>query len=357
MMLVLVRRRCTSCSTGPCWESVDRGLRIRSRRPGPVVAEEDGRAARHATPSPRSSPLDGAVVDQAAVELGPELRCSTVDQLSHIDGARPVRGRRARRSGDAAGCWPGPSTWAATRMVLVVGSSLDSYERARERLAVVLLVASPLMIARRWPAAGWLLAGAALRPVRRMTEQTEEISVNELDRRLAVRAATTRSSTWPRRSTACSIGSSGSVRPRAPLHRRRQPRAAHADLDPARRARAGPGPPRRPRRGGRRACAARSTRPSASGAWPTTSLSLARSRTGELGCTRGRSTSAGRGEPGGPAWSRARPVARRGIGRRRGPTPTGVEQILLNLVTNASSLRRPRWWSRSSRASTGGGPS
>ena len=48
--------------------------------------------------------------------------------------------------------------------VLVVGSSLDGYDRARERLGIVLLLASPVLIG-LLAGAGWVLAGAALRPV------------------------------------------------------------------------------------------------------------------------------------------------------------------------------------------------
>ncbi len=78
-----------------------------------------------------------------------------------------------------------PIQMRRTHMVLVVGSSIDGYDRARERLALVLVVASPLLVG-LLAGAGWLLAGAALRPVRRMTEEADEIAVNELGRRLPV---------------------------------------------------------------------------------------------------------------------------------------------------------------------------
>ncbi len=54
-------------------------------------------------------------------------------------------------------------------MVLVVGSPIGDYYRARERLELVLIVAGPLLIG-LLAGSGWLLAGAALRPVRRLTE-------------------------------------------------------------------------------------------------------------------------------------------------------------------------------------------
>ncbi len=70
-------------------------------------------------------------------------------------------------------------------MVLVVGSPIGDYYRARERLELVLIVAGPLLIG-LLAGSGWLLAGAALRPVRRLTGEADEISVNELGRRLPV---------------------------------------------------------------------------------------------------------------------------------------------------------------------------
>jgi two-component system, OmpR family, sensor kinase len=72
-----------------------------------------------------------------------------------------------------------------TPMVLVVGSPIGDYYRARERLELVLIVAGPLLIG-LLAGSGWLLAGAALRPVRRLTGEADEISVNELGRRLPV---------------------------------------------------------------------------------------------------------------------------------------------------------------------------
>ena len=72
-----------------------------------------------------------------------------------------------------------------TPMVLVVGSPIGDYYRARERLELVLIVAGPLLIG-LLAGSGWLLAGAALRPVRRLTGEADEISVNQLGRRLPV---------------------------------------------------------------------------------------------------------------------------------------------------------------------------
>jgi signal transduction histidine kinase len=68
-------------------------------------------------------------------------------------------------------------------VIVVVGESLDSVNRASQRLGLLLGAASPLLIGMiAW--CGWVLAGAALRPVRRMTEEAEAISLRESGQRL-----------------------------------------------------------------------------------------------------------------------------------------------------------------------------
>jgi signal transduction histidine kinase len=69
-------------------------------------------------------------------------------------------------------------------VIVVVGESLDTVVRARKRLGLLLGAASPALIAAiAW--CGWVLVGAALRPVRRLTEQAAAISLREGGQRLA----------------------------------------------------------------------------------------------------------------------------------------------------------------------------
>ena len=68
-------------------------------------------------------------------------------------------------------------------VIVVVGESLDSVIRARERLGVLLGFTSPLLIG-VIALCGWVLAGAALRPVRRLTEEADAISLREGGQRL-----------------------------------------------------------------------------------------------------------------------------------------------------------------------------
>jgi len=70
------------------------------------------------------------------------------------------------------------------RIVLVVGESLDTVSRASQRLGILLAVASPVLIG-IVAGCGWVLVGAALRPVRRMTAEAEAISLRESGQRLA----------------------------------------------------------------------------------------------------------------------------------------------------------------------------
>ncbi|MDQ3896990.1 MAG: ATP-binding protein [Actinomycetota bacterium] len=69
------------------------------------------------------------------------------------------------------------------QLVVVVGASKDPIVRAQERLTLALGVAGPLMIA-GLAFGGWLLAGAALRPVVRMSERADAISMREPGARL-----------------------------------------------------------------------------------------------------------------------------------------------------------------------------
>ena len=89
----------------------------------------------------------------------------------------PALGRRARLLAH-------PVQADGRRLVVVVGASLDAVIRGRERLALILGLLSPLLGA-LLSAGGWLLAGAALRPVRRMSQEADAFSLAQVGRRLA----------------------------------------------------------------------------------------------------------------------------------------------------------------------------
>jgi len=89
----------------------------------------------------------------------------------------PALGRRARLLAH-------PVQSGQRTLVIVVGASLDAVIRGRERLALILALLSPLL-GGLVSAGGWLLAGAALRPVRRMSQEADAISLAQAGRRLA----------------------------------------------------------------------------------------------------------------------------------------------------------------------------
>jgi signal transduction histidine kinase len=89
----------------------------------------------------------------------------------------PALGRRARLLAH-------PVQADGRTLVVVVGASLDAVIRGRERLALILALLSPLL-GGLLSAGGWLLAGAALRPVRRMSQEADAISLAQVGRRLA----------------------------------------------------------------------------------------------------------------------------------------------------------------------------
>jgi heavy metal sensor kinase len=78
-----------------------------------------------------------------------------------------------------------PAGPAGNRVSVVVGATLGDRRDALHRLLVSLAVGGPVALILT-SAAGWALAGAALRPVERMRREAAAISVSEPERRLPV---------------------------------------------------------------------------------------------------------------------------------------------------------------------------
>ena len=70
---------------------------------------------------------------------------------------------------------------------MVVGASLDPLQRAENQLVTDLAIAMPIL-ALVVIAAGWVLAGAALRPVRKMVGEADAFSTQRRGQRLSVPA-------------------------------------------------------------------------------------------------------------------------------------------------------------------------
>jgi two-component system OmpR family sensor kinase len=100
------------------------------------------------------------------------------------DGQIVVDRRRVTGLGDRGRVLARPETTGdGQRLIVIVGESLDSVSHARQRLGVLLGITSPILIG-AVAGCGWVLAGAALRPVQRMTEEAEAISLREGGQRL-----------------------------------------------------------------------------------------------------------------------------------------------------------------------------
>jgi signal transduction histidine kinase len=93
--------------------------------------------------------------------------------------------QRAPLDGESARLFANPVNAQGRRLIVVVGASLETRDDALVTLRNELVVGGPaaLLLA---SLLGYLVAGAALRPVERMRARAAEISANRLDERLPV---------------------------------------------------------------------------------------------------------------------------------------------------------------------------
>lgn len=158
--------------------SIDVALRARARELA-AVAQVQGSGRRLADQDPFFELLDarGRVVASSASKH--------LLVLSPSELRRARRGTLLRYRGERTRLLARP---AGRGRVLVVGSPLRQREHALETLAASLLVGGPLALLIA-AAGGWLLAGAALRPVDSMRRRAEEISRADERARLPLPAA------------------------------------------------------------------------------------------------------------------------------------------------------------------------
>ena len=162
--------------------AVDRGLEQRADdiaadlRQGAVGVRQEEAFAQIVTPT-------GQVLDSSVTIAGdrPVLRGAELRRA--VRGAVFLDRGNVAGLGDTARLLARPESAGDTSVVVIVGSSRDAIDRAQGRLALVLAIASPLLIA-ALAGGGWLLSGAALHPVERMTEEADSISAAETGRRL-----------------------------------------------------------------------------------------------------------------------------------------------------------------------------
>ena len=77
----------------------------------------------------------------------------------------------------------------ASQVVVVVGASLEDVKAGQARLVRTMAIGGPLFVG-LLTLSGWLLAGAALKPVRRMTNEAAAISSADLSHRLSIERST-----------------------------------------------------------------------------------------------------------------------------------------------------------------------
>jgi signal transduction histidine kinase len=117
---------------------------------------------------------DGVVVNAAPRAL----LARRVLTKSELAGARTHRItiERASAPGDQQSrLLAGPVGQPGLGLVVVVGTSLEEVTKAQHRLELALVIGLPLLAA-IVSVAGWFLAGAALKPVRDLVEEADEIS-------------------------------------------------------------------------------------------------------------------------------------------------------------------------------------
>ncbi len=125
----------------------------------------------------------GRIVDTSSgVAAGPVL---TPQEASSARGAPSFYTSRVRGVDDPVRLLAIRITYGTRPLVVAVGATLGDRNEAVARLTLLMALLSPLALG-VVAAAGWLLAGAALRPVERMRREAAAISVSELDRRLDV---------------------------------------------------------------------------------------------------------------------------------------------------------------------------
>jgi two-component system OmpR family sensor kinase len=108
----------------------------------------------------------------------------TAEELASASRGQIVVNRPLPVVGDSARLLARPIRRTGTGVVVgMAATSTEPLSRARDRLAFVLGVAGPALTAATAVAA-WLLAGAALRPVRRMAIEAATISMTETGHRL-----------------------------------------------------------------------------------------------------------------------------------------------------------------------------
>lgn len=107
----------------------------------------------------------------------------TPDEIRQAMGGPLTIDRSVAGLGRHARLLAKPEDIGSTGIVIVTGTALDTEFAARQRLLASLAIAGPLLVV-VLGAGAWLVTGAALRPVRRLSNEADEISRLDIERRL-----------------------------------------------------------------------------------------------------------------------------------------------------------------------------
>jgi len=163
-------------------EAVDAGLRSRAEALQANLERSLGQGGGLTEPSDAFAQVlgpDAEVIESSpGIEAGPVLTAADVAGLAEprffarevVTVEEPVPARLL-------------AVPASDGRVLVVGASLDDQREALARLGILLAVGGPLALILA-SGVGWVVAGAALRPVERMRAEAAAISASEPGRRL-----------------------------------------------------------------------------------------------------------------------------------------------------------------------------
>lgn len=113
-----------------------------------------------------------------------DVRVLSRQQLASAARRRTQFERRILPRGERARLLAGPERLGQQRIVVVVGASLAESEHAENQLERTLAIALPALAA-IVIAAGWVLVGAALRPMRAMVSEAEALSERQPGGRLS----------------------------------------------------------------------------------------------------------------------------------------------------------------------------
>jgi len=117
---------------------------------------------------------DGVVVNAAPRALLAR-RVLTKSELADARTHRITIERASAPGDQQSRLLAGPVGQPGLGLVVVVGTSLEEVTKAQHRLELALVIGLPLLAA-IVSVAGWFLAGAALKPVRNLVEEADEIS-------------------------------------------------------------------------------------------------------------------------------------------------------------------------------------